>query len=86
MKNIDAVIDVLGNLKNLKRTGWMRNNVTDAESVADHTFGTTFLVLMFAPEHLNLEKCLNEFTINHQKEKINLSPTLQNGGNSPQTR
>lgn len=58
MKNIDAVIEVLGNLKNLKRTGWVRNNVTDAESVADHTFGTTFLVLMLALEHLNLEKCL----------------------------
>jgi putative hydrolase of HD superfamily len=35
-------------LKRLPRTGWLLRGVPDAESIADHSFGTAFVVLALA--------------------------------------
>lgn len=45
-------------LKDEKRTGWELRNIEDPESVADHTWGTAFNVLIHAPDGMNTEKAL----------------------------
>ena len=35
-------------LKRIRRTGWVMRGVTDAESVADHSFGVAFISLVLA--------------------------------------
>ncbi|WP_367883306.1 HD domain-containing protein [Thermococcus peptonophilus] len=38
----------LGNLKKLKRTGWvLRGGVSNPESIADHSFRTALITLFF---------------------------------------
>ncbi|MFW5744969.1 MAG: HD domain-containing protein [Spirochaetota bacterium] len=46
---IDAVIEAY-RLKDQVRTGWRMRGVGDPESVADHSWGTAYLVLLFADE------------------------------------
>ncbi|MFW6260032.1 MAG: HD domain-containing protein [Spirochaetota bacterium] len=46
---IDAVIDAY-RLKNQARTGWVLRGVSEPESVADHSWGTAYLVLLYAGE------------------------------------
>lgn len=60
---------VLGKIKDLKRTGWLRRNVNGPESDADHMFSTAFLALMFTPTELNKEKCL-ELALCHDLQEI----------------
>jgi len=50
--------DVLGRMKRVKRTGWMRRMVMNPESDADHTFSLAMLVMLFAPARLDRLKCL----------------------------
>ena len=60
MKNPLSVIKVARNagyLKRLKRTGWVRIGVKDAESVADHSFRTALLCMLLTKNR----------KINHQK-------------------
>jgi len=48
---MDKLIDFFSaveKLKRVKRTGWVREGVPDAESVADHSFGTAFLSVLLA--------------------------------------
>ena len=45
-------------LKDEKRTGWELRNIEDPETVADHTWGTAFNVLVHAPEKMDKEKAL----------------------------
>ena len=59
MSNLENVINLLGKLKDLKRSGWLQKDVSRSESVADHTFGVAFLTLLLAPADLDKEKCLN---------------------------
>jgi len=37
----------VGELKKIKRSGWIRHNIPDPESVADHSFRTAFIAMMF---------------------------------------
>lgn len=39
---------ILGKLKRLKRTGWVRHKISDPESVAEHSFRTTVLTMVLA--------------------------------------
>jgi 5'-deoxynucleotidase YfbR-like HD superfamily hydrolase len=45
-----AALTQVGGLKELKRAGWVRKGIPDPESVADHSFRTTVLALVFADE------------------------------------
>ena len=36
--------------KRIKRTGWVRENIPDPESVAEHIFGTVFLAMVLGPK------------------------------------
>ncbi len=45
-------------LKDEKRTGWELRQVTDPESVADHSWGTAFLCLLYAEEDINTARAV----------------------------
>ncbi len=57
-KEILSLADVLGRMKRVKRTGWMRRMVMNPESDADHSYSLAMLVMLFAPEKLNRMRCL----------------------------
>lgn len=41
-----ALFHKIGELKKIKRSGWVRCNIPDPESVADHSFRTAFMAMM----------------------------------------
>lgn len=41
---------IVGKLKKLKRTGWVKNHVLNPESVAEHSFRVAVLVMILAPK------------------------------------
>ena len=43
-------------LKELPRAGWVRERVQQPESVAAHSWGVAWLVLVLCPEHINREQ------------------------------
>ena len=66
---INNLIDVLGHVKDLRRSGWVKRNIPAPESDGDHMFSTAFLVLVLAPEHnLNVQHCL-ELALTHDLQE-----------------
>lgn len=57
-KQILNLAKVLGSMKQVKRTGWVRRRVTNPESDAEHSFSLAVLVMLFAPANLDKLKCL----------------------------
>lgn len=49
MKVLDFAF-VLGKLKKIKRTGWIRNHIPNPESVAEHSFRMSVLAMILAPK------------------------------------
>lgn len=50
LKNtLDHAYEMIG-LKDVQRTGWVLRGVRNPESVADHSWGTALLALLFLPE------------------------------------
>jgi putative hydrolases of HD superfamily len=41
--------ETIGKLKRLKRTGWVRSNIPNPESVAEHSFRVAILTMVLAP-------------------------------------
>lgn len=54
---IEALLDVL-RLKAIPRAGWVRVGVPNPESVAAHSWGVSWLVLMLLPPGLDRERAL----------------------------
>jgi len=52
-----ALLEALG-LKSTDRAGWVRRDIEHPESVAAHSWGVAFLVLLFLPKELNRERAL----------------------------
>ncbi len=50
-------------LKDLARSGWVKNGIVNCESVASHTWGVSWLVIALCPEDLNLQRALVMTTI-----------------------
>ncbi len=70
MRDINNIIDVLGQVKDLKRSGWIKRNVSDPESNGDHMFATAFLVLCLADsQKVNPCHCL-ELALTHDLAEI----------------
>ncbi|MBE6453451.1 MAG: HD domain-containing protein [Alphaproteobacteria bacterium] len=69
IEQINNIINLLGKFKDLKRSGWLQNNVKLPESDADHSFGVAFLVAMLAPKGLDKLKCL-ELALIHDVAEI----------------
>lgn len=64
VKNIEAIVDLLGAIKDVKRTGWVDSQVKAPESVADHSLGLMLLVFLLTPPELDKNKCL-KFALIH---------------------
>jgi len=49
----------VGRLKEIKRSGWVKRNIKNAESVSDHSFRTAMLAFLYSKElKLDVEKCI----------------------------
>ena len=48
MSDLLRALAQVGSLKSLRRAGWVRSGIVDPESVADHSFQTAILALVFA--------------------------------------
>lgn len=57
-KQVQNLVDLLGRTKSLKRAGWVKRQVKNPESDADHSFSLAFLAMLLAPDNLDLLKCL----------------------------
>lgn len=58
MTSFDPLLKAL-ELKDEKRTGWELRNIRDSESVADHSWGTALLCLVYADrEDVDASKCV----------------------------
>lgn len=69
-RNINNIIDVLGQVKDLKRSGWIKRNVSNPESNGDHMFATAFLVLCLADsQKVDKLHCL-ELALTHDLAEI----------------
>jgi len=53
----EALLEAI-RLKELQRTGWVRAGVEAPESVAAHSWGVAWLVLVLCPRHIDLERAL----------------------------
>ncbi len=62
--NIDKLAEVICTLKDTPRNGWIRREVENPESVADHSYGLCLLTLILCPPELDRLKCL-EFAVVH---------------------
>lgn len=52
-------VKIVGRLKKIKRAGWIRENVKNPESVAEHSFRTIVLAMVLAPNlKINQEKLI----------------------------
>ena len=59
MDDLFKLQDLVIKLKTLKRKGWERRGIPNPESVADHSYGTSVLVMIMAEKlNLDMEKCL----------------------------
>lgn len=67
---IDKLANLLGNIKDLKRSGWLKRKVENPESVADHSFGVALLAYLLCPKELDKQKCLELAIIHDLAETI----------------
>ena len=65
----DRLLDYLA-LKQLPRTGWIRSNVENPESVAAHSWGMAILALRLAPNDIDLTKVLSMCLVHDLPEVI----------------
>ncbi|MGB9623168.1 MAG: HD domain-containing protein, partial [Candidatus Bathyarchaeia archaeon] len=57
LEGIGEFLRIVGRLKRLPRTGWLESQINDPESVAEHSFRTAVLAMVFADlKNLNVER------------------------------
>ena len=69
-EKLNFYINLIGRLKELQRTGWVRKNIKAPETVSAHSHGVALLVLLFAPSYLDKEKCLKLALVHDLQEAI----------------
>ncbi len=85
MADMDKIIFLLGKMKDLKRSGWVRKDVCYPESVADHCFGLAMLAFLLAPEHLDRNKCIKMALI-HDLAEIYVGDITPFDGVAPEVK
>ncbi|XP_061406588.1 5'-deoxynucleotidase HDDC2 [Lethenteron reissneri] len=70
MQKLFEFIKVVGQLKNVKRTGWIYRRVPDPESVADHMYRMAILAFLIRDECLNKDKCMKLALVHDMAESI----------------
>ena len=72
-------------LKELPRAGWVREGVQQPESVAAHSWGVAWLVLVLCPEHINREQALC-IAIVHDLAELRVGDITPHDGVDPQDK
>jgi len=76
---VDSLLKI-GKLKNVKRSGWVREGMANPESVAEHTFRVCFLVLILAEElKIDEHKLLKMALVHDLEEAVTGDPVTQRG-------
>lgn len=76
---VDSLLKV-GKLKSLKRTGWVRENMPDPESVAEHTFRICFLILALEDKlDVSKDRLLHMALVHDIEEAFTQDPVTQRG-------
>jgi 5'-deoxynucleotidase YfbR-like HD superfamily hydrolase len=70
MKGLINFMKYVSKLKEVKRTGWVRNNIDNPESVADHSFSAAILGSLLCPEDLNKEKVMKMLLYHDLAESV----------------
>lgn len=81
LQDLIKLLKISGTLKQTKRTGWVDIGVKQPESVADHTFGTAFLCMIYADlENMDALKLLRMALIHDLPEAVigDLMPKQKN--------
>ena len=69
-QKLKYLINILGKLKETNRSGWKKKKIKNPETVAAHSYGVCLLTLLFAPAHLDKEKCLKLALIHDIQEAL----------------
>lgn len=72
-KQIRKLLKILikaNTLKEVPRTGWVLKGVKNAESVADHTWGVSFIWLLLADKNLDTEKIMKMIIVHDLGEIV----------------
>jgi len=79
-QTVDAKVlgEAMG-LKDLPRTGWVREGVQAPESVAAHSWGVAFLAMQLCPEHLDRGRVL-EMCIIHDLAEVRVGDITPDDG------
>lgn len=75
----DFAIELCGRLKQLKRKGWVMNNVENPECVADHSMRTAFLALILCPPEVDKDKAVEMALVHDVAESIITDITPRDG-------
>lgn len=75
---IDPLVEALG-LKALPRAGWVRRGVPHPESVAAHSWGVAWLVLVLLPEDLELQRALT-YAVLHDLPEVHTGDVTPHDG------
>lgn len=72
-------------LKELPRAGWIREGVSQPESVAAHSWGVAWLVLVLCPEHIDREQALC-IAIVHDLAEVRVGDITPHDGVAPKDK
>ncbi len=68
MKKLQNFMNICGQMKSLRRSGWVCRKVDFPETDAAHSWGLSLLVQFYAPAELDLCKCLKMANIHDLAE------------------
>jgi putative hydrolase of HD superfamily len=69
-KQVLKLVAILGQMKLLKRQGWINRRIREPESDAEHSFSMAVLVMLTAPKHLDMLKCVKMALIHDLPEVV----------------
>ena len=80
----DALVEVLA-LKALARSGWVRRGIPSPESVAAHSWGVAWLVLVLLPDGLDLQRALS-YAVLHDLAEVRTGDLTPHDGVGPEEK
>ncbi len=76
MRKLDAILN-LYSIKNVKREGWRRIGLTSVESVSDHSYMMTLLILLLKDEFDGLDQCkLLQLAVLHDLAEVEIGDVV----------
>lgn len=70
-KDLLSFFQILSYLKETKRTGWLKKNINDCESIADHMYRMAMILMVIElPEGLDRTKCVMMALVHDLAEAI----------------